>query len=195
MDWWSLFLTINLIGIGSNLDNWGVGMAYGGNKVKFPYWVDAVVNLVGFFTALIGACAGAIISRYLPVTAAQWVACIALSAIGVYFWYTAYNRRRTSTHKQPTDKQPTKVEELGLKQAIFLGLALSFTNVASGFGATVAHAGEVWLSVFSITVWGFIMIWLGNVIGIGVVSRFLGRYASLAAGLLLIVAGLHQVYR
>lgn len=36
-------------------------------------------------------------------------------------------------------------------------------------------------------------IWLGNTVTIRFISRFLGKYSSLAAGLLLIGVGLHQI--
>ncbi|MCL6548795.1 MAG: manganese efflux pump [Alicyclobacillus sp.] len=188
MGWFSAFITANLIGIGSNLDNCGVGIAYGTGKVRFPHWVNAVVNLIGFCTALLGAYAGEVIARYLTANQASWLSCMVLVGIGLFFWYGAYIHPRISPNPQAV-----KVKRPGWKQGVMLGLALSFTNVASGFGATVSNALTIWVATASITVWGYLMIWLGNVIGIGILARLLGKYASFAAGLLLILVGMHQV--
>ncbi|WKB36012.1 manganese efflux pump [Terrilactibacillus sp. S3-3] len=85
------------------------------------------------------------------------------------------------------------IQKLDWKQGIILGFALSFTNVAVGFGVTVSNASTVWITALSISVWGYLMIWLGNIVGIGVIARLLGKYSSFAAGLLLILVGIRQV--
>ena len=188
MSWLSAFITANLIGIGSNFDNCGTGIAYGSDKVKFPHWVNAVVNVVGFCTALFGAYAGEVISHYLTVDEAQWAACIVLICIGLFFWYAGYIHSHVSKQRQKM-----QIKKPGWKDGIILGLALSFTNVASGFGATVANEATIWATVVSITIWGYIMIWLGNIVGIGIVARLLGKYSSFAAGMMLILVGIHQV--
>lgn len=188
MSWLSALISANLIGIGSNFDNSGTGMAYGSDSVKFPHWVNAIVNAVGFCTALLGAYMGEVISHYLTVYQAEWAACIVLVCIGLFFWYSAYVHPVLSKKKQKI-----RIKKPGWKEGIILGLALSFTNVASGFGATVSNAASIWATVMAITVWGYIMIWLGNVIGIGVIARMLGKYSSFAAGLLLIFVGVYQV--
>lgn len=188
MGWLTAFITANLIGIGSNFDNCGTGIAYGSAQIKFPREVMAIVNIVGFCTALFGAYGGQIISHYISAPQAKWIASIVLVCIGVFFWYSSYVHPKIS-------KQKTKIQikKPGWKEGILLGLALSFTNIASGFGATVANAATLWATVISITVWGYIMMLLGNVIGIGVIAKLLGKYASLVSGLMLILVGLHQL--
>ncbi|WAH37203.1 manganese efflux pump MntP [Alicyclobacillus dauci] len=189
MGWLSACITANLIGIGSNFDNCCTGIAYGSGKIKFPHWVNAIVNTVGFFTTLLGAYAGEIISHYLNASQASWTACSVLVCIGLFFWYSAY------IHPHISQKQEqTRLQKPGWRQGIVLGLALSFTNLVTGFGATISNAASFWATVTSVTIWGYIMIWLGNVIGIGVLARLLGRYSSFVAGLLLIAVGIHQVY-
>lgn len=188
MGWMTALIAANLIGIGSNLDNCGTGMAYGSSKIRFPPFVNAIVNIVGFGTALIGAYAGTIISQYLSVRAASWTACVVLVCIGLFFWYSAYVKPIFFKHKDGDMKTPT------WKEGILLGFALSFTNVASGFSATVSSASTIWPTTIAIAVWGYVMIWLGNVVGIGILARILGKYSSFSAGLLLILVGLYQVH-
>ncbi|MFB5189923.1 manganese efflux pump MntP [Alicyclobacillus fastidiosus] len=188
MGWLSAFMIANLIGIGSNFDNCSTGIAYGSHKLKFPHWVNAVVNAIGFSTSLLGAYMGTFISRYLTPESAAWAACVALICIGLFFWYAAYIHPVVSKRgRQINIKRP------GCKEGVILGFALSATNVVSGFGATVSHSATVWVTAITISIWGYIMIWVGNVIGIGILSKFLGSYSSLISGLILILVGLHQV--
>lgn len=189
MNWLSSFVMANLIGIGSNLDNCGVGIAYDTKNITIQGWVNAIINGIGFCTTLLGTYAGSLISHYISAAGARWVACLVLCAIGVFSLYSAYLHPRISSPPAPV----TKLASPGLKQAVMLGLALSCTNIASGFSATVAHSASVWITVLSITGWGYIMIWLGNSMAIRFLSRLLGKYSSLAAGFLLIGVGIHQV--
>lgn len=189
MSWLGAFITAIFIGIGSNLDNCGTGIAYGSEKIKFPHWVNGIVNVVGFGTALVGAYAGKTVSGFLTVFQAEWAACIVLVCIGLFFWYAGYIHPLISKQTQKM-----QIKKPGWKEGIVLGFALSFSNIASGFGATVSNAATIWLTVFSITLWGYVMVWVGNIVGIGVVTRLLGKYSSLAAGLMLILVGVHQVF-
>lgn len=188
MGWLSAFVTANFIGIGSNLDNCGTGIAYGSDKIRFPHWVNAIINAVGFCTALLGAYAGSILARFLTVSEAQWAACIVLICIGLFFWYAGYIHPLVSKQKQKI-----QMKKPGWKEGMVLGLALSLTNLASGFGATVANASTIWTTTIAIAVWGYIMIWLGNIVGIGILAKLLGKYSSFTAGLMLILVGFHQV--
>jgi putative Mn2+ efflux pump MntP len=188
MTWFTAFIIVNLIGIGSNLDNTSVGMAYGIAKIRLPHWVNFIINFLGFFTAFLGAYLGEIISQYTSENTAQLVSCVVLCGVGLFILYTAYLHPLISK-----ETSPLKLEKPGFKQAILLGLGLSFSNIASGFGATMSNSLSLWATVFSISVWGYIMIFLGNIIGIGVVSRLLGEYSSLVAGFLLIGVGIGQI--
>lgn len=188
MSWFNAFILANLIGIGSNLDNTSVGMAYGIEKIRIPHWVNIIVNFFGFCTAFIGAYMGEVISQYTSKNTAQLVSCVVLCGIGLLVLYTAYLRPLIS--KQTFQ---FKLQKPGLKQGILLGFGLSFSNIASGFSATVSNSVSLWTTVLSISVWGYFMIFLGNIIGIGVVSRFLGKYSSLVSGFLLIGIGVRQI--
>ncbi|WAH38883.1 manganese efflux pump MntP [Alicyclobacillus dauci] len=188
MSWLSVFIMASLIGIGSNFDNCGVGIAYGSLKIKFPHWVNHIVNLVGLCMALLGAYGGAISSHYLSAQTASYISCVMLVLIGLYFWYAGYVRHQVSKREHKI-----RIKRPGWKEGIILGVALSFTNIASGFGATVSNALTVWIAAISIAIWGYLMIWLGNIVGIGILSRFLSKYSSFISGVLLIMVGIHQV--
>ncbi|MDQ0199228.1 manganese efflux pump MntP [Neobacillus ginsengisoli] len=188
MTWLNAFIIANLIGIGSNLDNTGVGMAYGIEKIKFPHWVNIIINFLGFFTAFLGAYMGKVFSQYTSKNSAQLVSCIVLCGVGLFILYTAYLHPRISK-----ETSQIKLQKPGFKQAILLGFGLSFSNIATGFSSTISNSLSLWTTVISISAWGYFLIFFGNIIGIGVVSRFLGKYSSMVSGFLLIGVGVHQI--
>lgn len=182
-------IAVNLIGIGSNFDNLGVGVAYGSDRIKFPHWVNALANVVGGTMGLLGAFIGEKVSRLMPATVADWLACFALCGIGIFFWYAAYVHPLLS-RKATKLKIPTP----GFWQGILLGLIMSLDNIVLGFGSTVSGTASLWAPAISIALWGYIMLWLGHIVGYGIFARLIGKYSSFVAGVLLIAVGMYQVY-
>jgi putative Mn2+ efflux pump MntP len=189
MTWINSFIIANLIGIGSNLDNSSVGMAYGIKNIKFPHRVNFIINVVGLIISLLGAFMGTFISRYTSKNTSQLVSCLVLCGVGLYILYTAYLQPFISKETS----QQFKLENPGFKQGILLGFGLSFSNFASSLSATVSNSVSLWTTVLSISAWGYFMILFGNYIGIGFISRFLGKYSSMVSGFLLIGIGLLQL--
>lgn len=187
MHWTSVFVFISLIGIGSNLDNTGVGIAYGVAGIRFPHRVNLVINVVGFGFALLGGYAGESIGRYITPTDSQLLAGLILCAIGVYTLYSSVLKGYVD--KDLNDGTPVP----DIRTGFVLGVALSFTNIASSLGATISGVAPDWLVALSIGIWGYLLIWFGAVAGRHFVARFLGKYASLMSGILLIGVGLHQM--
>ncbi|MFE5078732.1 manganese efflux pump MntP [Streptomyces halstedii] len=187
MDLLGAIVTANLVGIGSNFDNSGVGIAYGTARIRFPHRINALVNLIGCLSSLLGAYAGETLSRIIPPPLGRWASCGLFVAMGLGYIYSVYMRPK----KNGGVRKPP-LHRLGWQQGIVLGLGLSFTNVVSGFGATVADTTQLWALVLSITAWGYLAIWLGNILGMGIIARLLGTYSPLVAGLALIGVGVYQ---
>ncbi|WP_349772334.1 manganese efflux pump MntP [Lederbergia citrisecunda] len=178
---------MNMIGISTNLDNTSVGIAYGLKNTHIPFWFNMIVNSIGFCFALIGAYSGSMISQFISPREAGILSCCVLFGIGIFIIYSEY------CFLVCGNKLEVKVGKIGIRQAIFLGFALSFTNIASGFGLTVINESMIWLTIISITIWGYIAIWFGNVVGNRIVTKILGKYSSLIGGLILITLALKQI--
>ncbi|QQE77642.1 manganese efflux pump [Alicyclobacillus sp. SO9] len=189
MDWTLAFLTLNVIGIAANLDNTTVGIAYGTKGLRVPYWVNFIINIMGYGFAFVGGLFGQMITRIVSVEQTKWIACIVLVSIGLYFLYQGYLAPRLFASRA----QPPAMLRPGWRQAIALGFALSASNLVTSFGATVADYANIWWTSISIALWGYILFWLGNIIGIGVFARLFGKYSALAAGIALILVGIVQV--
>jgi hypothetical protein len=50
-----------------------MGIAYGSEKIKFPHWVNAIVNAVGFCTSLLGAYTGEVLYHYISSMDVAWI--------------------------------------------------------------------------------------------------------------------------
>lgn len=190
MEWLSSFFIINLIGLSANLDNTGVGIAYGLKHFRIPSWFNGIINVIGFFNTLIGVFLASIISQVISPTATGLVSFCVFFSIG---FLTIYNRYSGLLYGK--NKPVVKIHQPTLRQAIILGFALSVTNIAAGFGAAVAYELLIWPLIISITCWGYICIWIGNVIGNTVFLKMFGQYSSLVAGLIFIVIGLNQLFQ
>ncbi len=195
MSWLDTFAVANLIGIGTNLDNTGEGAAWGTARIRFPHRINALVNLIGLGAVLLGTYAGSFAARYLPGSVTDWAACIVLVTLGLSYWYSMYLHPRLS-HREP--RLVARAVELrwgkdglGWQQGVAIGVGLAFTNVVGGFGASVSHTLPLWSAVVSIEVWGYLTIWLGNVLGRYAVAPLLGRYSSLVGGAALIGVGIY----
>lgn len=178
---------VNLIGISSNLDNTVVGFAYGLKKIRFPFWVNLMVNFIGFCTALLGSYVGADISRYISPREAAWTSFCVLCSMGIFIICSEYSSRAFSKQRE------IKIQEPGIRQGLLLGFSLSLTNIVTGFGVTISNYSIIWSAVISITVWGYIAIWFGNKMGNGRIAKLLNQYSSLVAGLLFILLAFHQI--
>jgi putative Mn2+ efflux pump MntP len=186
-----LYLSAVLIGLGSNLDNTGVGIAYGMNRLRFPSRINLLVNAIGFVAALLGAVAGRFVGSHLETHLAAAASCAVLVGLGTVYLYAGWRHlRRGGAAEAPFNR---RLGPPGWRTGILIGFALSATNIASGFGATVSIGSLFWPAVVSITLFGYLAIWLGNLIGLDVLAGWLRRYAALIGGCVLVGVGLHQI--
>ncbi|MEH7124724.1 manganese efflux pump [Bacillus sp. JJ1532] len=186
MEWFSSFLIVNLIGISTNIDNAGVGIAYGLKNFKIPYWFNLIINVIGFFFTIIGVFLGYVISQFISQKETGLVSFCILFSIGLFTIYNDWFVYRK--------KSEIKIQKPNIRQGVFLGFTLSITNIASGLGATVAYNSVIWSVIFSITVWGYIAIWFGNSVGNKVFSKILGNYSPLIAGFIFMIIGFKQLF-
>ncbi len=183
-----ILLTALAIGFGSNFDNLGVGVAYGTSGRVIPHWVNAVINGIGLVFVTLGCFGGEVIGRYLPTAVASALAGVLLIGIGLFYWYANYLHHRVSD-----SGQPLQLRTPGWHEAIVLGFALSATNLVNGVGSTLISPALLWPTIVSVTLVGYFMIWIGNLLARWVLVQLLGRAAPFVAGLLLVGVGIHEL--
>lgn len=88
LEWFSSILILNLIGISTNLDNTSIGIAYGLNNIRIPFWFNMIINIIGFFSTMIGVFLGYVISQFISQKETGLVSFCILFCIGLF---TIYN--------------------------------------------------------------------------------------------------------
>lgn len=196
-------LLILLIGIASNLDNLGVGVAYGVRRIRVPFLPCLVIAaFAGLFTYL-SVWAGSFISGFLSPTAANVIGAVLL--IGVGIWVMVSQKRETQATVEATDsgllqvlQEPVRADAdrsgvISLPESVVLGVALSINNLTNGFSAGLWHLNAL-ATALSSAAFSYLAIWGGAGLSGRFAAGWLGNKATIAAGCLLILLGFHQLF-
>ncbi|WP_281281483.1 sporulation membrane protein YtaF [Paenibacillus dokdonensis] len=189
--------------LASNLDNAGVGAAYGMRKIKIPFLASTVIAFMGFLLTLIGGLFGQVIALWIPSMVCNIIGMVILVVICLWvmlqpFLTQKQMKKETSPGlikeilKNPEAADINQSQSVDFKESIILGIALSINNLAGGFDAGITHINIWETSLFS-GAFSFICIGICSLLGRKIAGDRLGRNASWIAGLILIIIGLHQV--
>ncbi|MED5020286.1 sporulation membrane protein YtaF [Paenibacillus chibensis] len=192
------------IALAFNLDNAGVGAAYGMRKIKIPFLASTVIAFMGFLLTLIGGLFGKAIALWMPPLVCNIIGMIILVAIGLWVMLQPFlQQKKEAAREKPKGlikdilKNPeaadfNKSQTVDFKESIILGIALSINNLAGGFDAGITHINIWETSIFS-GVFSYLCIGICSLLGRKIAGERLGKGASWVAGIILIAIGLHQV--
>ena len=199
----SLLLMI-AIGVASNLDNAGVGVAYGIKKIKVPFMANLIIALMGFLFALLGGFFGNWVSSWLSPFVCNVIGMIVLVTIGTWvlsqpFLKKKVNHRSSNRNlllqilQNPEEADLDASKSVGFIESLILGVALSINNLAGGFDTGITHLNIGITSLIS-GVFSYVCVGLCAYLGSWVSGDRLGKQASIISGIILILVGLHQVF-
>jgi len=190
------------IALANNLDNTGVGVAYGVARIKLPFLVNVWISIVTFIITAAAAAFGSGISRYLPGSAARYVSAFILCIIGLFVIAPALKQRKAPELQKANSVQKILVDPLAadhdnsrhidLKEGTLLGIALSINNIGGGISAGLFHLSVFWTALLSAII-SFLALWLGGLLGRRIAGDRAGTIAAVVAGALLIAIGLYQL--
>jgi putative Mn2+ efflux pump MntP len=170
-----------LIGLAANLDNLGVGAAYGVRRIRIPILSNLVIAGIAFAFTLISVWAGDYTSQFLSRTTANWIGAVLLMGVGLYTLF-----------QEPADADLDGSGEIGLSESLVLGVALSINCLSNGFSAGLWGLGA--LATATVTaLFSVVTLGLGLSLGLRQVASQWGRKATVLAGCLLIALAVHQV--
>ncbi|HEY3366154.1 MAG TPA: sporulation membrane protein YtaF [Symbiobacteriaceae bacterium] len=194
-----------LIGIAANLDNLGVGVAYGIRRIKIPALPNLVVAAIAFLFTYVSVVAGAYTGRFISDTAARAIGAVLLIGVGVWVVLAQWRgpkERPASKGDQPNWvlailQEPERVDadnsgSISLSESLVLGAALSINCFTNGFSAGLWKLGALPTSICT-AAFSYLTLWGGAVIGARYAAEWLGSKATVVAGCLLILLGLHQL--
>jgi len=195
---WLLVLGISLA---NNLDNTGVGVAYGLRRIRISPLVNGWISIITFLLTGSAVMIGSGVGHFLPAIAAKALSACILCAIGISVLAPAL--RHPVEGKEPSDNVLARILEdpnradmdgskhIDLKEGTILGIALSINNIGGGIGAGLVHLSVLWTAGLS-AAFSFFVLWLGGYVGSRVGSGRFAARAPLVAGGMLIVIGLCQ---
>ncbi|MGS2749218.1 sporulation membrane protein YtaF [Bacillus zanthoxyli] len=195
--------SILLIGIASNLDNAGVGIAYGIRKIRILWFNNFIIAFFGFLFTLLAGFLGNWIALFISEFTANLIGAIVLGIIGVFILCQPFLSKKDTIESKDGSvllgilRDPEKADFDGSKtisfsEALVLGVALSINNIAGGFDAGVTNL-NLWLTACISGVFSFICISGFSYIGKRFLAEYLGKWATVIAGVLLILIGIDQL--
>ena len=216
-------LTILILALSSNLDNLGVGLAYGTRKIKLPFSSNLLIAVITSCGTLISMIIGkdvAIIAK--NQRAASDVGAGIMVAIGLYLLFQSFRKRDVEAlpFAEPLTARPTGGAQKGprrwlrqlirlarepslpdwissrsieLPQAATLGLALTLNNVPNGIAAGLLGLSAA-LTTIAVFVLSLLTLWFGLWFGARFLSRLLRDWAGPAAGVMLALLGVYELF-
>jgi putative sporulation protein YtaF len=194
---------IILIGIASNLDNAGVGIAYGVRGIRISNSANCMIAVISFFMTLLSGVAGAWTAMYIPTFTSHLIGAIVIVAVGIYVLYQPFRKlkqteAKTNEHliqrilRQPEEADLDHSKTISFRESLLLGIALGINALAGGFDAGVTHL-NVGSTSIAVGFFSFVVLGLTDYIGRNYIAVKFDRLATILSGILLILIGLYQI--
>lgn len=186
------WITIIILGIAANLDNLGVGLAYGVKKTKIPLFSNIIIAVVSMVVTFVSVIAGSTLSLYISTFIANLLGSILLCLVGLWM-LIAQSTNHSSPVENPELIDTDRNQIVSFREALTLGFILSANCLATGIGIG-ANGLSILGTVLSVGVFSFITIGGSSYFGILLSKTFIGKYPSKIAGGLLLFIGVFEVF-
>ena len=212
----SYWLPAVLLSLSSNLDNLGVGVAYGIRRISVPFTSNLVIALITGTGSLAAMLAGQTIGGFLEPRVASLVGGLLL--IGLGGWVVVQESRgiprREAVGKVEIspDIRPASLlsrvwtmldnpfsadqdfsRHIDRREALLLGFALSMNNVVNGVAAGIAGLDPMLVTIL-VCIFSVLTLWAGMGAGIRFGSRVAGRSTGVVSGFMLMFIGIYEVF-
>lgn len=164
-------------------DSFFMSVAYGIEHIRIPGKAVVIIALCG--TGLLGLSVGfsAILAKWLSPALGKWLSFVILCGLGISHLFQAQVKRYVNRHKQKpliirlkgisvvidifldeTKADQDHSKEISVREAVYLGLALSLDSLASGLAYGIGTVHFPLLLILSFVI-GSIMILTGSIVG------------------------------
>lgn len=198
----SLILSALLFSLSSNLDNVVIGIAYGIKKIKLGILANLIIAFVTSTGTFLSMSVGAYISTFLPRSVANILGAGVVIILGIYFVVQSIIKLINNTkskelalkdiddmieYAKKSDLDSSS--DINMKEALLIALGLTFNNLGTGVAASITGV-NILFTIISTFILSIVTITLGEAIGKCLLGKFLGKYAPLFSGILLIMLGI-----
>ncbi len=187
------WITIILIGIAANLDNLGIGLAYGVKQVKIPILSNAVIAIMSMIVTYVAVTAGSTVVEYISPHTANLLGSLLLCVIGLWtLMSNNLSNQRIARNPELFDEDKNLV--ISTREAMALGFVLSANCLAGGIAIGANGISAVWTvisigGIFLYHSWGG-----GSRCGSLLGKTFIGRHSTAISGWLLIMIGIFEIF-
>jgi putative sporulation protein YtaF len=212
----SHLVAILLLAISCNLDNVGVGLAYGARGIGIPLASNLLIALIT--AAGTGLCIvfGQQIFHVIPPEVGVILGAVLLIGMGAWIIRQEFGERGRRASEAPPSvpangmarmswlrrlililQNPVLADRdssghIDLKESLVLSMALMLNNIPNGVGAGLLGLSTL-LTTLMVGVLSVLTFWVGIGLGRSLGVRWLGRHAGTVSGLLLVVIGLVEM--
>ena len=198
-------LHLLFLSIAANLDNLGVGVAYGVKRIKVPPLSNLIIAVIAFIFGCVSVFTGSWIGRFLNDTTANTIGAILI--IGVGLWMMRPKKLQFILERNPLRSETSLIIKIlhepevadsdhsaliSWQESILLGVALSLNVCTNGISAGLWRLNAIYTAL-CMAIFSYITIAFGIILGLRYGSRWLGNKATFAAGILLILIGIRQL--
>nr|WP_146547928.1 manganese efflux pump [Rummeliibacillus suwonensis] len=186
------WITIILIGIAANLDNLGIGLAYGVKKTKIPFSSNLTIAVVSMIVTYVSVVIGSILIEYITLEKANFVGSLLLCVIGAYtIVLHIFSCTKSIKNLEGIDKDRNNV--ISIREAVVLGLVLSMNCLGGGIAIGANGISAIW-TVLSIGIFSIVTFSIGGRFGLLLSETFIGRYSAVISGIILIFIGILEMH-
>lgn len=186
------WITIILIGFAANLDNLGIGLAYGVKKTKIPFTSNLTIAFVSMIVTYLSVMVGSAMIDYITPHKANIVGSLLLCSIGIYtILSNKLSNPKSAKNLDEIDKDRNNI--ISIREAIVLGFILSLNCFAGGIAIGANGISAIW-TVISIGFFSILTFTIGGHFGLLLSKTFIGKYSTAISGLMLIVIGVFEMF-
>lgn len=193
------------IGLIANLDNLGIGVSYGLQKIRIPFTSNLLIAIMSSVATAFAMTMGTVLSRVFPF--ANLIGAILLIAIGLWISFGSILQRNIfpMIHKRSkilsfnmdilsnsakADRNANGI--ISNSEAILLGISLSLNCIVTGLGAGLSGLS---LAPVAVSVFVFSLVALSSGYQLGNRAHFLrrGNLSGYLSGASLVALGIHYL--
>ena len=204
-------VSILLLAISSNADNFVAGIAYGIRNITVPLPSNLCIAVVTGFATLVSILTGQRIGTIMPQQMASLLGGSMIAGLGG--WVLVQSLRSPALGSEsaaaggkessglgellsvlhdPVRADRDRSGRIDLKEVCLLAAALSLNNIGNGIGAGMVGMNAV-LTTIAVVVFSVIMLWAGVTAG-RYGQRMLGSFAKVVSGVLLVAVGVYEIH-
>ncbi|MGB8885378.1 MAG: sporulation membrane protein YtaF [Candidatus Korobacteraceae bacterium] len=212
---WATLLPVLLLALSSNGDNIGVGVAYGVRRINVPLASNFIIALITGAGTLISMLLGQTIGNTMQPKLASVLGGTIIAGIGL--WVIAQSTRTAGRRENsgyalitadgshlggfkklicvldnPVSADRDFSRHIDLKEGCLLAVSLSLNNVVNGIAAGIVGLAPA-LTTVLVMIFSMFTLWGGVAAGSQYGRRWLGNFANLFSGLLLLAIGAYEI--